>query len=589
MKRIKYVFISYCHKDNDVAEDIASFLEKNMFDYFKDNKNIELNEEIPDKIQKEIENTTHFITIISSDSMGPESEWTKIEYAKAEKKSETNAQAQAKAKNLDLAQDREKIIEIPIIIPIVLEPEKASKKEIVPKKLQNSKHINIKNRQLSQSNKNDLIELLINDGIVPSQMLERKKRLLGEVFAAELLNNNIDIKKEKEQFFVQVNRNNVNYCVITTTGKAKLAELFVTPNTIDLKDEDIKIHDVFTRKNELNNYTIRCGAQDLPLRWASGGVLSIVKFKGKNWIPLFFRDIKPDGWNIALGSSERYFDDKWNVINYLNEELNNPDRFLIREFLEEVLVVKGQPNRQAYLEHKRFDLDQEIRKARIQATNFAEEHIKLRQNFDDFTIITNNNPMLQIPCDIIHTNTNLRIIHGKENLSKRNVLIAINLLELGIEVVRVYRYKLDENDYLLDGEVLVNKYGDKELVRMPFALIDFNYLRNKIHSENFSPKYTEGELPSIEIDEVIPPDKIHLFKWDIQRRLEILKYENEAKGDELKRYKPWKKNYANKYFLDDDENIVDTKLPGRFTPATIKILSSLFANFRDPLGGCFPK
>jgi hypothetical protein len=47
-------------------------------------------------------------------------------------------------------------------------------------------------------------------------------------------------------------------------------------------------------------------------------------------------------------------------------------------------------------------------------------------------------------------------------------LVVFNLLELGIEVVRVFEYEIGPDDYFLDGELLVHPDGSTELVRMPW-------------------------------------------------------------------------------------------------------------------------
>lgn len=44
---------------------------------------------------------------------------------------------------------------------------------------------------------------------------------------------------------------------------------------------------------------------DAPLlRWASAGVLPIARWRSADWVVLFFRDIRPVGWNLANGASE---------------------------------------------------------------------------------------------------------------------------------------------------------------------------------------------------------------------------------------------------------------------------------------------
>jgi class 3 adenylate cyclase len=67
-----------------------------------------------------------------------------------------------------------------------------------------------------------------------------------------------------------------------------------------------------------------------PLRYANGGVLPIVRFGGRHYACLFYRDVFPFGWNIANGASDAY------------GELFCPDRVIKREFGEEFVVVDRQ-------------------------------------------------------------------------------------------------------------------------------------------------------------------------------------------------------------------------------------------------------
>ena len=93
------------------------------------------------------------------------------------------------------------------------------------------------------------------------------------------------------------------------------------------------------------------------LRWASGGVVSIVKFRKREWIPFFFRDIPAYGWNISLGASEERTDD-----------LNDPWSFIIREFLEETHVCRKNPSGPDTIKRP-FSFDRlDIEKEKVDAT-----------------------------------------------------------------------------------------------------------------------------------------------------------------------------------------------------------------------------
>ena len=148
------------------------------------------------------------------------------------------------------------------------------------------------------------------NGIVPRSWLYNvETRLPNEVFAVELLSKPVIIKKDEHGYInVIINRNGVKDAIISTEAKRKICETYVEGNESKLLELDRNVHNFLIGRSEIDS--IEIPLDEFPLRWASGGVLSIVRLNkhGKNkWSPFFFRDIKPYGWNIPLGSSERHF------------------------------------------------------------------------------------------------------------------------------------------------------------------------------------------------------------------------------------------------------------------------------------------
>ena len=64
-----------------------------------------------------------------------------------------------------------------------------------------------------------------------------------------------------------------------------------------------------------------------PFRYANGGTLPILEWKGSEYYCLFYRDIEPMGWNIANGGSDS------------RDELLNPLDIVERELREELIVI----------------------------------------------------------------------------------------------------------------------------------------------------------------------------------------------------------------------------------------------------------
>ncbi len=413
-------------------------------------------------------------------------------------------------------------------------------------------------------------------------------RLRNEVFAIELLKNNIYLqKKENGRITVIIDRNDVQNAVITSRAKGNICKKFITENNKkQLVQKDKEIHDFLSETiNNKKQYEINLSQLKIPLRWASGGVFSVVRYKGKKWTPFFFRDVKPFGWNISLGASERHFSKDGKSLISLNSELTNPWKFIAREFLEETLVLNREPAKTKDQIAKKFTFGiTDIRQQREDALKFINAHIECRRKYDNLRIITTQEKLEPANYDVRTrlqaTNTDLIIRREGEDTFHDDVLVCFNLLELGIEIVKIAEYDLADTDYLLDGEILEHYDGNskliQELVRMPFALISHSYLENTFGGD-FEPNYTmDTAQPSI-IGKPIQSEDIHIFDWDVIQRVKILKGDLDPIGIEKKRYEGWYKQFK-QYFLDDNDNPT-TKNPSLlFTPASAKIVTTYFAN-----------
>ncbi len=428
-------------------------------------------------------------------------------------------------------------------------------------------------------------ELETNEEIPVEYVHITDHRLKNEVFAVELLKSPIHIIKDNAGLInIIINRGDIKKAVITTPAKKYICTKYIK-NKQQITQQDNQYHEFLTNKR--HNETIKIDLDIFPLRWASGGVLSVINYKDKEelWTPFFFRDINPAGWNISLGASERHFENR-KVVSDLNKELNDPLRFILREFLEETLVLtnepKGGPNDRPTAKRFCFDLG-ELRKYRRDAIKFTHEHINRRSIDDELNIDikrldagNNYNPNYDIDVDFLNTNTTLHIIHKGKQYKIRHVLVCFNLLELGIEVVKVAKYTLDENDYLLDGEILDHDDGIQELVRMPFALISHRYLEKEFGRE-YKPNHTPDDVQSSIIGSPIPPEDIRIFNWDIEKRLEVLNGKSTGVGREKERYECWKENF-HQNFLDEHGKPTNSNPSSLFTPASVKIIHSYFSN-----------
>jgi len=457
---------------------------------------------------------------------------------------------------------------------------------------------------------------LFGPGIDWRDTVFKKKHSLPDmpVFAIELLTQPIVLERcDNGRTLVVIDRTKVENAVYTTEGKNWLCKKFVNGKVEQwAMTKDKEIHDFLIQgKPERSDYSLPL--HNFPLRWASGGVLSVVKIPGREglWTPFFFRDIPPVGWNISLGSSEN------------NDELDNPWGFLLREFLEETLIHSpapaGLPRRRVV---KTFEVGPALDGFKLQrkrANLFSQKHRDLRKLTDavNFQFRSKDRNYI-IPCDLGTTMTDIKICGRKENNSQndllrpvwKDVIVCFNLMELGIEVVKVLEYELAKGDEILDGEILDRRDKNtgeewQELVRMPVALISHNYLKKAfgLRTGLFEPYYPDlyryidgviGDKPEqVNQPSVLPKiplgtEDIIIFPKDAVRRKEIC--ERILNGDELSvhpsdrkafdRHMLWQKNFGH-YFLDQSGKPSSNNPAPWFTFASAKTMSYYFANKKE--------
>jgi hypothetical protein len=115
---------------------------------------------------------------------------------------------------------------------------------------------------------------------------------------------------------------------------------------------------------------------------------------------VFFRDIRPYGWNLALGTSERWWPRE--LSGQISDELDanytfgaeqDTFQFIAREFFEETIVVSGEPNQVSELSWKRFSgqsFSPAIPTDRL--NEFASIHRKLREERDGIKLTPAREP-----------------------------------------------------------------------------------------------------------------------------------------------------------------------------------------------------
>jgi hypothetical protein len=395
-----------------------------------------------------------------------------------------------------------------------------------------------------------------------------RAELPDRVFAIELLMQPVLLTRlPDDRVSMTVIRDGVTHAVISTEGKKSLCERFLdsAERVRRAHETDVATHHFLCGTDR--RPSLGLGLDEWPLRWASGGVLSVIRREGdeNRWTPFFFRDIRPLGWNLALGASER------------GDDLSNPWSFQLREFLEETLVLNDAPRPGIPVDFKRFYFEQvDVASQTRRAEVFAAEHLNLRLRKDHLVIRTQPSPVAQnhlyTHADFVRTRTELSVIHeGLHFPPRRNVLVCINVLELGIEVVKVLEFELKERDYVLDGEAYAFD-STSELVRMPVALISHRYLRETFGDGRcaISGRRIQASVKA----PPIPPEDIRIFPFDAKRRLEIVRGQTGTEWED-RRYRGWLRRFG-KFFFEGGEVTNRSAVP-LFTPAAAKLLTYYFA------------
>ncbi len=545
-----YIYISYASEDREIALEVESLLNDFTINHFID-RQLRYGDDYKATFEAHIKRAHFLIVLVSKLSL--ESKWVQHEVKCAKEQNKT-------------------------IIPIIIE----SLTETMPNPAFNlDRHaISIQNGKLSAKQLCDALIAagIADDGIIPIGLYRHtgKHDLTDEVFCIELLRSPIAIVRNAPgEITARFNRCNVKHILYSDQGKKNLTERYIIPNASELFKKDIALHKFITGSNTdpVFNLTL----ENYPMRWISGGVLPIVTFRDKRWIPMFYRDKDPSGWNIPLGSSERDKSSVSTAGHSVNLEHENLWRLQLREFIEESLILSKAPAQGGENSWRPFDIDlPDVGLTLEMGRQWTEEHLRKRGNIpDNLRFHEGTGIKLKFPG---LTDFSVEVSHNRcdKPVPSHDVLFAINMLELGIEIVRIASFALDNDNYLLDGEALgpfVNRVTneiDSELVRMPFGLISLDYLCNtfggsQLDLENL---YDEEQhvMGSLDLDQKAPfkEGDTHVFQWDLIQR-EFLMDDPNATSSEKTRYRKWSEGDGKRFEIG-------AVPPARFTPATAKLI-----------------
>ena len=360
----------------------------------------------------------------------------------------------------------------------------------------------------------------------------------GETIFQELLVHPLEVTQDQGRTMVTVDRRGVDQLVLTTAAKAALwTEKLGSRAGLHAGEAwDAWFEARLEQRRSAVPPQVPCPA----LRWGGAGVLAVIRWRGDDWIPLLFRDIPPVGWNLPLGASSR------------GDDFDDPRTWGRRELLEELIVLQGAPSHGQPIALRPLLLpDTPTHEGQRAAVDAALQTLALRARYDRLPVVAGSAPIV---CRGLPTPSDLTVRSDAGTRRHRNLITAPVPLELGIDVVELMRFELGDDDNILDGEVLERDDGSLELVRMPVAMFRASALRS-LFGPGAAPLSPTDTLPRSLRCDGLQPEDLHLFPWDVGRRVELAR--GTRMGDsaidprERERYRSWLDRLG-RHFLDSE-------------------------------------
>jgi hypothetical protein len=310
---------------------------------------------------------------------------------------------------------------------------------------------------------------------------------------------------------------------------------------------------------------------------------------GKYWAQLFLRDILPVGLIIANGASEE------------KREYQDLHRLIAREFSEEVVLLSGtpqagDPNAPNQLWQNTLYVFSYLSPiAEFLNPRFADKHAELRRKHDGIAIkISKAHRREFFP---IRTPFEVRVTYHQSDMRSDsttilNVFYSLNPGEFGIEVVWLCAFKMNPDEYLLDGEYHLSR---EVLIRRPVILLDMEFLNEIYLSHNsLGDETSRSDCPEGKMLPPVPKEHCVIFDKDIElrrRRLMALeRFGDHSSPQSLQDHKTtanlrWERDliqsWLDKYegpFNDAQENGLQHEDLRMLTPDAWKPLELMFAH-----------
>ncbi len=349
-------------------------------------------------------------------------------------------------------------------------------------------------------------------------------------FSIVLLFNQLRLYRDQKKVVLEVDLRGQSCAIYSNRGKEFIREKFLADCVDEYRDVSQKSHTFLMGASGPTEYPMSVNA----LRWTSGGFLPVANWRGRKWVCLFFRDIDPIGWNIANGASES------------KEEYKKINRLIYREMLEELVICSDLPKKHRHVQHRILSIPGlSLADPESPVLHLLREHVELRQEHDGIILALHfNGPSLREK----QTKHEVRVLFHDDWADAspgiiQNVLLSVNPLELGIEVIRVGEFDLGDHEFLLDGEVFSTS-ETQYLVRRPVAMISTDFLKarfSRCGDSLSSTQFVDSQYDRKTLEDV-PVGEFHVFMEDIRlglARLEYLRQEGDGKSKEAIRLARW--------------------------------------------------
>jgi hypothetical protein len=389
-------------------------------------------------------------------------------------------------------------------------------------------------------------------------------------FAIALLFNTIEIARRDGRWTLSVDLRDQSCAIYSNRGKEFLRSAFVPADPRQYHDCSRETHAFLRGATQETTLTTHIRA----LRWASGGFLPGTRWRGRWWVSLFFRDIEPVGWNLANGASET------------KDEYKDLDLLIYRETMEELVICRGIPMPHAQVTHLIPQVPgPRPRRNAPPVPRLVEEHAHLRFHHDNVRFQRSQGPeiLAQSTPELVTVT-----YHGRwrrtQSVTTENVLIAVNPLELGIEVARVGKFILEDSDRLLDGEVHHSEQGSY-LVRAPVGLLSLDFLKEAYGRGGGSIGVPVRPSAAPTDDRrslgVMPSTAFHVFCDDIPLRAARLKYlerHGMSSSREAGRLRKWRSILEPQFLRAQSQNGTMEEDLALLLPVAWKTLEQAFAH-----------